>query len=77
MPIHEAWNVPFLINRQFRDVLKATLPYMDLYNQFLDDIAVGGEEAIAILTRCDRNVVDEFQVEADRELTLSRICSTL
>lgn len=74
VPIDQPWNVPFLINREFRDHLKLTLPYIDLYNDFLTAIAIGGEEAIEILVQCDQNVIDDVIAEAAEDLTRARNC---
>lgn len=69
------WTVPRMINRQFRLILAETQPYLNQYTAFLDAVAEGSEEAIVILTECDRRVVEDFTYEAAADLARARNCA--
>lgn len=68
------WEIPNMINREFREILKATLPYLNLYSNFLNDVAAGGEEGIIRVTECDRELIESFTLEAARDLRSANNC---
>lgn len=68
------WDVSRQINRRFRIILGATLPYLNRYQEFLDAVAVGSEEAIILLTECDRQTAEDFTFEAEEDLSRARNC---
>jgi hypothetical protein len=69
------WEIPGMINRQFRILLAETLPYFNRYSDFLQTIAEQGEEAIIILSQCDREVVEAFTLEAENDLKRGQSCA--
>lgn len=68
------WDVPRLINRRFREILRVTTPYMELYENFLQDIAEGREDVLRRLIECDSNVIVDLLEESTIDVGRARAC---
>jgi hypothetical protein len=69
------WEIPGMINRQFRILLAETLPYFTRFSEFLRVINEQGEEGVNTISQCDREAVEDFAVEAEQDLERARSCA--
>lgn len=70
-------SLPALINREFRNILGAALPYRDRIEGFLQDISSGIDNTISILEQCDRQLEDDFAAEIADDLARAAICAAV
>lgn len=64
----------FLINTQFRYLLRRIRPYRDTFDGFLEAISNTQEEVIRILADCDRALEEDLETEINEDLSLARNC---
>lgn len=64
----------FLINREFRELLKVARSYRDTFDNFLRAISENQEEVIQILAECDRELERDLAIEIEEDLALAVNC---
>jgi predicted thioredoxin/glutaredoxin len=62
------------INRLLRILLASTRSYMDAFEDFRRSVVDSEEEILEELTRCDRDLVNQFTASINRELYWARRC---
>lgn len=67
-------SLPAAINREFRIILGAALPYRDRIEGFLQDISRTIDEVIQLLEACDRDLEDDFEGEITSDLARAANC---
>lgn len=67
-------DLPALINREFRILLKHFLSYRERFDGFLDEISSDVLDTIRDLVSCDVVLEEEFTQEVNRDLARGRAC---
>lgn len=67
-------NLPSMVNREFRELLKHFLSYRERFDGFLDEVSTDVLDTIRDLISCDVVLEDEFEREVNYDLARGRAC---